>query len=133
MRAKTLPLLLVGLLAAVAAPAASARVSRPVVKGAEIGYFGSATVTRHVDVFVYSELGPRAGVHVRVCLAGRCKRAVGHNAKLAWYSAAFTTRGLRMGDAVRFRVIATDSAGHASVMVTRPLLCMHNNGSTPQS
>jgi hypothetical protein len=99
----------------------------------EVGYFGSARVTHQVSVFVYSNLGPRAGNHVTVCLGGTCKAAKGHNAHLAWYSASFSTRGLHMGDAVKFTAIARSSAGQSRVSVTKPLLCMHNDGSTPQT
>jgi hypothetical protein len=113
--------------------AASALTVRPLIKGEEVGYFGGAIVTRTVDVFVYSNLGPSAGNHVTVCLGGRCERAHGHNTSTAWYSARFATRGLRMGDPVTFSVVASSSTGRASVKVTRSLLCMHNNGSTPQT
>lgn len=133
MRRKTLPLLLSCLLIAIAAPLASAHGSKPVIKGEEVGYFGGATVTYQADVFVYSNLGPRSGTHVNVCMNGTCERAVGHTAKLAWYSAAFKIRGLRMGDPVKFSVVESNASGRATVTVTRPLLCMHNNGSTPQS
>jgi hypothetical protein len=121
------------LFAALPLATAGARASKPVIKTEEVGYFGSASVTRHVSVFVYSNLGPRAGNHVTVCLGGTCKRARGHNARLAWYSASFSTRALRMGDAVKFTATAKDAAGRAKVTVTKPLLCMHNNGSTPQT
>lgn len=133
MKTKALPLLLSALFVVIAAPPASARVGKPVIKGEEVGYFGSATLTRQLDVFVYSNLGPRSGTHVSVCVQGHCQRAVGHTAKLAWYSAAFRTRGLRMGDPVKFTVVASNASGSATVTVTRGLLCMHNNGSTPQS
>jgi hypothetical protein len=111
---------------------AAAQVSKPVIKGEEVGYFGGAVVTHQLDVFVYSNMGPSTGNRVTVCLHGKCEAARGHNASTAWYSAAFTTRGLRMGDPVKFTVVASDSAGRSSVSVTRMLLCMHNNGSTPQ-
>ena len=117
-----------------AAPAAlAANTARPRIKGVEVGYFGSATVTRHVSVFVYSNLGPSAGDRVTVCLGGVCERAHGHNARLAWYRADFTTGALRMGDAVRFTATAADAAGSTRRSVRRDLLCMHNSGSTPQS
>jgi hypothetical protein len=112
---------------------AAGRAVKPVIKTEEVGYFGGATVTHRVDVFVYSDLGPSAGNRVTVCLAGHCERAQGHNARLAWYHAIFRTRGFRMGDPIRFVVTATDAAGQATVKVTRDLLCMHNDGSTPQS
>ncbi|MBV9803355.1 MAG: hypothetical protein JO130_09205, partial [Solirubrobacterales bacterium] len=111
---------------------AGAHASRPVIKTEEVGYFGSAKVTREVSVFVYSNLGPRAGNHITVCLGGKCQAAVGHNGHLAWYSVSFTTRSLHMGDPVKFTATAKDSAGQSKVSVTEPLLCMHNNGSTPQ-
>jgi hypothetical protein len=112
---------------------AGAQPAKPMIKTEEVGYFGGAKVTHQVSVFVYSNLGPRAGNHVTVCLGGTCKAAKGHNARLAWYSATFSTRGLHMGDPVRFRAIAKSSAGQARVSVTKPLLCMHNDGSTPQT
>ena len=127
-------LLLAGLAALLALPsAASAHTPKPVIKGDEVGYFGGATVTYTMSVFVYSNLGPRAGNHVTVCVHGRCKAARGHNARLDWYSVSFSTRGLRMGQSVRFTIRASTSAGSARATVNRPLLCMHNNGSTPQS
>lgn len=111
----------------------SARTSRPVIKGEEVGYFGGAATTTRVSVFVYSNLGPNAGNRVTVCMKGRCERAQGHNAVTSWYSAPFRTRALRMGDAVTFEVVASDAAGQARATVTKGLLCMHNNGSTPQA
>jgi hypothetical protein len=112
---------------------AGARSDKPVIKTEEVGYFGSAQVTHQVNVFVYSNLGPRAGNHVTVCLGGTCKAAKGHNSQPAWYSASFSTRGLHMGDAVKFTAIARSSAGQSKVSVSKPLLCMHNDGSTPQT
>jgi hypothetical protein len=123
----------VALFAALPLAGAGAHASKPVIKTEEVGYFGSATVARQVSVFVYSNLGPRAGNHVTVCLGGTCKKAQGHNARLAWYSASFSTHALHMGDAVKFTATAKDAAGQSKVSVTKPLLCMHNNGSTPQS
>jgi len=114
-------------------PAAAVGRSNSLIKGEEVGYFGGATVTHTVDVFVYSDLGPAAGNHVTVCLAGRCQPARGHSASLAWYSASFRTRGYRMGDRVTFTVRASDGPRHVRVQVTHGLLCMHNNGSTPQT
>jgi hypothetical protein len=113
--------------------AAGARSAKPLIKTEEVGYYGGAKVTHQVSVFVYSNLGPRAGNHVTVCLGGTCKAAKGHNAQLAWYSASFSTRGLHMGDPVKFTATATNSAGQSKVSVTKPLLCMHNDGSTPQT
>jgi hypothetical protein len=112
---------------------AGARSDKPVIKTEEVGYFGSAKVAHQVSVFVYSNLGPAAGTRVTVCLGGTCKTAKGHDARLAWYSASFSTRGLHMGDAVKFTATAKDAAGQSKVSVTRPLLCMHNDGSTPQT
>src|SRR5947209_7497925 len=127
-------LALLSILLAAAVPAtAVAGTPRPVIKGEEVGYFGSATVTYKLSVFVYSNLGPSAGNQVTVCVRGTCERARGHNARLDWYSATFSTRGLRMGDWVRFTVRAADGARTASATVTKALLCMHNSGSTPQS
>ncbi len=86
-------------------------------------------------MFAYSNLGPKAGNHVTVCIkGGQCEKAQGHNASLAWYSASFTTpQTLRMGDPVTFTLSMSDAAGHSKVTVTHGLLCMHNNGSTPQT
>jgi hypothetical protein len=118
--------------AALAASPGRPGVKKPMIKGEEVGYFGGATVTRRIWVFVYSNVGPRAGDQVTVCVKGTCERARGHNASTAWYSAPFRTSGLRMGDRVTFSVVATTSAGRAHVKVTKGLLCMHNDGSTPQ-
>jgi hypothetical protein len=120
-------------LAAALPAATSAAAAKPVIKDSEVGYFGSATITNHIVVFVYTNLGPRAGDKVTVCLDGRCERARGHNAALNWYRAAFTTRGLRMGQAVHYTATASDAAGSSHVAATADLLCMHNNGSTPQT
>lgn len=132
MRAKALSLIAGVLLSAAAVPAATARVARPVIKGEEAGYFGSATLAHRIDVFVYSNVAPRAGAEVVVCVGGKCKRAVGHSRPAPWYSASFSTHGMPMGAPVHFSVRVSDAAGQAAVSVTRPLLCMHNNGSTPQ-
>jgi hypothetical protein len=130
-------LIAVALMAALppaAIPSASAaQLSRPRIKGDEVGYFGGATVTHQVSVFVYSNLGPHDGTVVTVCVEGHCKRARGHSRPAPWYSASFTTHGLRMGDPVKFTVTASDSAGRSKATMTRDLLCMHNDGSTPQS
>ncbi|HET6864956.1 MAG TPA: hypothetical protein VFH80_03500 [Solirubrobacteraceae bacterium] len=112
---------------------AGARSDKPVIKTEEVGYYGGAKVTHHVNVYVYSNLGPSAGNHVTVCLGGTCKTAKGHNARLAWYSVSFSTRGLHMGDPVKFTATAKNSAGQSRVSVIKPLLCMHNDGSTPQT
>lgn len=112
---------------------AAAAQSPSLIKGEEVGYFGGATVTHTVSVFVYSKLGPAAGNHVTVCLEGKCVRAQGHNARLAWYAATFHTRGHHMGDPLKLTVLASDGASQAHVQVSRQLLCMHNDGSTPQT
>jgi hypothetical protein len=131
---KRIWLILLAVLSVGALPAATAAsVSKPVIKGEEVGFFGGATVTHRIDVFVYSSLGPSAGNQVTVCVAGHCQKAHGHDARTAWYHATFRTRGLRMGEKVSFAVVASDSAGRASVKVTKDLLCMHNDGSTPQT
>ena len=135
MRSK-LRLALIGavVLSAAIPTAAAARSAKPVIKGAEVGYFGSAVVTHQMSVFVYLSEGPSAGNRVTVCLGGVCKRAHGHNAKLAWYSASFKVRrGLHMGDPVKFAAVASNGAGSSRITGTDPLLCMHNNGSTPQT
>jgi hypothetical protein len=132
-------LVLLAVLAAVVPLAAASSSSpspagKPRIKTEEAGYFGSALVTRSISVFVYSNLGPRAGNRVTVCLkGGKCERAQGHNARLAWYQANFDTHPLRMGDPVTFTATASDVNGRAKVTVTKPLLCMHNSGSTPQT
>ena len=130
---RKLPVLIVLALIGLTASAASAAAASPLIRGEEVGYFGGATVTHTVSVFVYSNLGPAAGNRVTVCLEGTCHRARGHNAHLAWYSASFRTRGLRMGERVQLTVLASDGSRQSRVSVTRDLLCMHNNGSTPQS
>jgi len=132
MRLKSAILLLPFVIGAALPMSSAARVAKPVIRGAEVGYFGSATVTYQMSVFVYSNLGPRAGNRVTVCVRGTCKQARGHNARLNWYSASFSTRSLRMGDPVRFTVRASTTAGTSRLAVTKPLLCMHNNGSTPR-
>jgi hypothetical protein len=128
------PALCAAALVVVAPAAVLAHSSRkPVIKGAEVGYFGGATVTHAFSVFVYSNLGPKDGNRVMVCVSGVCKRARGHDAHLAWYSATFSTAGLRMGDSVRYTATASDTAGKTSRTFDGGLLCMHNNGSTPQT
>src|SRR5947209_17164720 len=123
MRLKNMLVLGAFVLAAAPPAATAAGVSKPVIKGEEVGYFGSATVTYRMSVFVYSNLGPRAGNRVTVCANGTCEAARGHNARLDWYSASFTTHGLRMGQSVRFSVRASTAAGSAHLTVTKPLLC----------
>ena len=124
----------IALFAALPLATAGARAAKkPVIKTEEVGYFGNALVTNQVSVFVYSNKGPRAGNHVTICLGGTCKKAIGHNARLAWYSASFSTQSLQMGDPVKFTATAKDAAGESKVTVTKPLLCMHNDGSTPQT
>ena len=122
-----------GWAAAPAVAQAAGQVKRPpVIKDEEAGYFGSAVVAHRIWVFVYSNLGPRAGTHVTVCLKHKCVRARGHGFPSPWYAASFRTSGLRMGDPVSFSIVASNSAGRSRVSVTKPLLCMHNDGSTPQ-
>ena len=135
MRSKfRLALVAAAVLSAAIPTAAGARSAKPVIKGAEVGYFGSAVVTHQISVFVYLTEGPRAGNRVTVCLGGLCRRAHGHNAELAWYSASFEVRrGLHMGDRVKFAAVASNGAGSSSITVNDPLLCMHNDGSTPQT
>jgi hypothetical protein len=124
----------VGLSVALATATAAAQSSKPVIKGAEVGYFGGALVTHQLSVFVYLAGGPSAGNHVTVCLGRVCKQAHGHNAKLAWYSASFKVRrGLHMGDSVTFAAVASNGTRRERIKVTGPLLCMHNDGSTPQT
>lgn len=119
---------------AAAGPAALAAGTRkPEIVGTEVGYFGSSTVAHRVSVFVYSDLGPSAGNRVTVCLHGVCKAAKGHDGATAWYSASFNTHGMQMGERVRYTAIASDVAGRAELTTTSGLLCMHNNGSTPQT
>ncbi len=135
-------LVLVAVLIAVPIAAASSggakakpgRPSKPKIKAEEAGYFGNALTTHTVSVFIYSNLGPRAGVHVTVCLRGNtCKPAEGHNAKLAWYRADFKTPLMSMSNRVTFTAYASDAAGRTRVTATKPVLCIHNNGSTPTS
>jgi hypothetical protein len=108
--------------------------AKPKIKNEEAGYFGSALTTRTVSVIVYTNLGPRAGVHVTVCMRGNaCKKAVGHNAKLAWYRADFNTPQMTMSDHVTFTAYARNAAGRTKVTATKPVLCIKNDGSTPQT
>jgi hypothetical protein len=107
---------------------------KPKIKDEEAGYFGNANTTRTVSVLVYTNLGPRAGVHVTVCMRGNtCKKARGHNAKLAWYRADFNTPLMTMSNHVTFTAYASDAAGRTKVTVTKPVLCINNDGSTPQT
>jgi hypothetical protein len=116
-----------------AMPAVAGATAPSLIKGEEAGFFGGGMYTHTVDVFVYSDLGPAAGNQITVCLAGKCERAHGHNARLAWYSAAFRTRRYAMGERVSFTVRAADGTRQQSARVSRGVLCMHNDGSTPQS
>jgi hypothetical protein len=122
------------LLAVIALPAVtSARTGKPVIKDDEVGYFGSANYATNISVFVYSNMGPRQGNRVTVCYRGTCEAATGHNARLNWYQASFPSPKLAMGAPVAYKVIAKDSGGRVSTSVTKGLLCMHNDGSTPQT
>ncbi len=113
---------------------AARHVAKPKIKGEEAGYFGNDLSTRTVSVIVYTNLGPRAGNKVSVCLRGNtCKKAVGHDAKLAWYRADFNTPTLTMSDHVTFTAYASDSAGRTKVKATKPVLCIKDDGSTPQT
>jgi hypothetical protein len=111
----------------------SAHTAKPAIQSVRVGYFGTADIAHRLNVFVYSTSQPRAGTRVTVCLRGVCKRAVGHNAKLAWYSASFKTAPMWMGDPVMFTAVASNSAGQAKATVTKGLQCMHNNGSVPHN
>ena len=87
-----------------------------------------------MSVIVYTSLGPSSGNKVSVCLRGNtCKKAVGHDAKLAWYRADFNTPTLTMSDSVTFTAYASDAAGRTKVKVTKPVLCIKDDGSTPQT
>jgi hypothetical protein len=112
----------------------SSHVAKPKIKGSEAGYFGNALSTQTVSVIVYSNLGPSAGNRVSVCLRGNtCKKAVGHNAKLPWYRADFNTPTLTMSDSVTFTAYARDAAGRTTAKITKPVLCIKDDGSTPQT
>jgi hypothetical protein len=109
-------------------------VAKPTIKGEEAGYFGNELSTRTVSVIVYTTLQPGAGHKVSVCLRGNtCKKAVGHSAKLAWYRADFNTPTLTMSDSVTFTAYASNAAGKTKVTVTKPVLCIKDDGSTPQT
>jgi hypothetical protein len=109
-------------------------VAKPSIKGGEAGYFGNALTTQTVSVIVYTNLQPGAGHKVSVCLRGNtCKRAVGHSAKVAWYRADFKTPTLTMSDSVTFTAYASNAAGRTKVTVTKPVLCIKDDGSTPQT
>ena len=117
----------------VVVPAAgSARTVKPAIRGDEVGYFGTGLLAHRLSVFVYSSTQPRAGTRVTVCVKGVCKRARGHGGRVAWYSASFRTSPLPMGAPVTFSAVVSSPAGRAGTKVTKGLLCMHNNGSTPQ-
>ena len=111
----------------------SARTARPVIKYNEVGYFGSANVAHEISVFVYSRQSPSSGNHVTVCYRGQCEAATGHNASLSWFQASFSSPPLRMGAPVKYTIIARNSGGQVKRTITKGLLCMHNNGSTPQT
>jgi hypothetical protein len=109
-------------------------VAQPKIKGEEAGYFGNELSTRTVSVIVYTTLQPGAGHKVSVCLRGNtCKKAVGHSAKVAWYRADFNTPTLTMSDSVTFTAYASNAAGRTKVTVTKPVLCIKDDGSTPQT
>jgi hypothetical protein len=116
-----------------ASTATAARTAKPAIKAIEVGYFGTGLVAHRIDVFVYSNVGPRADTRVTVCVKGVCERARGHNGTLAWYQASFASAPLRMGAPVTFSATVSNSAGRSKTKVTQGLLCMHNNGSTPQA
>ncbi len=103
------------------------------IKGDEVGYFGSANVAHVLSVFVYSSAQPGPGTHVTVCVKGVCRTAVGHRARMAWYSASFKTSPLPMGAPVTYSVAVVNRGRRATTKVTKDLLCMHNSGSTPQT
>ncbi len=134
-------LIAMGAILLIAAPFAGAsarsragKPGKPKIKAEEAGYFGSGLTTRTVSVFVYTNRGPRAGVHVTVCMKGNtCKKARGHNGKLAWYRADFNTPQMTMSSRVTFTATAKDAAGQSRVTATKPVLCIHNDGSTPES
>jgi hypothetical protein len=116
-----------------ATSAQPAKSGRPAIKGLEVGYFGTGLIAHTIDVFVYSRSQPSTGTQVTVCYKGVCKRARGHNASVAWYQASFSSPPLPMGAPVTFSAVASNSLGKAKTRVTQGLLCMHNNGSTPQT
>ena len=118
---------------AAATAARTTKTTKPAIQAVEVGYFGSGLVAHRIDVFVYSNSEPRAGTHVTVCVKGVCEKARGHSGKPAWYSASFSSQPLPMGAPVTFSAVASNSAGKTKKMVTKGLLCMHNNGSTPQT
>jgi hypothetical protein len=115
-----------------ATAAQAARPTKPAIKAVEVGYFGNANVAHTIVVFVYTRSQPNR-TRVTVCHNGVCERAHGHSAKVAWYSASFKTSPLPMGAPVTFSAVASNSMGKARTRVTQGLLCMHNNGSTPQA
>lgn len=123
-----LTLLSVALGAASAHP--SKHVAKPAIRSEKVGYFGNANVTYSLTVVVHTNVGPRAGNHVTVCLRGVCERATGHNGTSPWYDASFDTGALVMGDPVTFTVQATDRTGHAKTTVTTDLACFP--GTSPQ-
>ena len=92
--------------------------------------FGSARVRIKSRVRVFKRRAKRR--QSRDGLHRRQMRARWQNASTAWYSASFRTQ--RCGWAIRSRSPpCVDSARRAKNHVTKDLLWMHNNGSTPQS
>jgi hypothetical protein len=130
---KRISLVVFAVVLAAAIPAiTSARTAKPAIQTTEAGYFGNALTTRSITVIVYSNVGPSAGNHVKVCFAGHCKQASGHDGSTAWYSATFGTQTLTMSDHVSFTATASDSAGRAKVHATKQVICIKGDGSTPQ-
>jgi hypothetical protein len=116
-----------------AIPAATAaQTSEPTIRADEVGYFGNLLSTRQFDVFVYSRSQPRAGTHVTICVTGVCKKAKGHNGALAWYMASFTTKKIPMWAPITYSAVMSNKTGRTSTKVTRELLCIHNDGTTPE-
>jgi hypothetical protein len=118
-----------------AIPAATAaQTSEPTIRADEVGYFGNLLSTRQYDVFVYSRSEPRAGTHVTICVKGVCKKATGHNGSLAWYKASFTTKTIPMWAPITYTATMSNKTGRTRTTVTRQeLLCIHNDGTTPES
>src|ERR1700753_3297489 len=113
---------------------AAPHLAKPKINGAEAGYFGNALTTKTVSVIVYTNLQPGAGHKVRGGRRGNtCKKAVGHSAKVAWYRADFNTPTLTMSDSVTFTAYASNAAGRTAAKMTKPVLCIKDDGSTPQT
>jgi hypothetical protein len=118
---------------AVLPAATSAQTAEPSIKADEVGFFGPLASTKKVSVIVYSRTQPNAGTRVTVCFKGVCKKATGHRGSVAWYLAAFPTKTTPMWAPITYSVVLKNKTGRATTKVTRELLCIKNDGSSPEA